>query len=370
MLTLWVLAAVVGYQDDSQVQQIDYVRMAYKANKEAFKFGTFEFEYTVGVSASASDARAGVFRRSIKEAGLYIFDGKNGRYELTADPKDIAAVTEWKDRRPVSSLGKRFRMLTDGSVTFVDSIHMVDRADKTVKHQPIIVQGTERFFKSFDFPLFIGDNGDRPYDLFSNLTAIKDGRATLVDLVPNLDLDGNPVCKVTFAYEEGKCTYWVDLSRGAVPLRIQNHFNQNNTDTLFFFSDLVQVPGAGWLPCRMLHIIDEGVTVYQLHVTKFDARNRPPLSAFQLEFPEPIGVVDGARKLAYSRRKTWSLLNLPSRASHEAKSAIPKTYIAPPDLPGEIESSPPWVLPSSLVLLAAGCFVWFFWRRRRRYREA
>ena len=37
-------------------------------------------------------------------------------------------------------------------------------------------------FKRFEFPLYIGDNSVRGYDLISELAAIKDGRATLAEL--------------------------------------------------------------------------------------------------------------------------------------------------------------------------------------------
>ncbi len=173
---------------------------------------------------------------------------------------------------------------------------------------------------------------------------------------------------MSFSYQEGKCTYWIDLNRGTVPLRILDHYNRTNLDIIFNFDDLVQVPGAGWLPRRMLHVIGTGITVYRLVVKEIDLQHKPPLSAFQLEFPEPVGLGDSARKLVYKRRKTWSLLNLPSRSSGEARPAIPMTYVAPPDLPGELESGPPWVLFGSIIvlLLVSVGAVLFIARRRRR----
>ena len=60
-MVLLLLASVVGYQAVGSMEHIEYLRLSFKANKDAFVFGTFRFEYTRGSSASLSDAMAGVF---------------------------------------------------------------------------------------------------------------------------------------------------------------------------------------------------------------------------------------------------------------------------------------------------------------------
>jgi hypothetical protein len=138
-----------------------------------------------------------------------------------------------------------------------------------------------------------------------------------------------------------------------------DHYNPTNVDIVFAFDDLIQVAGAGWLPRRMLHIIANGITVYRLVVTDIDVQHKPRVSAFQIEFPKPVRLFDDAKKLVYTRRKTWSLLDLPSRSSPDAKPAIPKSYVAPVELPGEIEAGPRWAVILLLVLLVlvAGCSI-------------
>ncbi len=358
MLSLLLLVGILPCYAEDPARQLEYIRLSYKANKDAFLFGTFRFEYTIGVSASASDAKSGIFTRSIKEDGFYAFDGKNARYELTADPKAVAAVSRWIDSRRTSSLARTFRLLTDGKVTFMDLLYM-DPGDTVLRHNPQIVSGTHPYDDRFDFPLYVGSQHSRPYDLFRDLTAIKDDKASLNELDVDSNLNGLKVCRVSFSYQEGKCTYWIDLNRGSVPLQIADHYNATNLDILFSFDDLVLVPGGGWLPRRMLHVIGNGGTVYRLKVTDIDAQHRPPSTTFQLEFPEPVGLVDGARKLAYSGRKTWSLLNLPGRSSTEAKPAIPMNHLTPPDLPGEVGPGSSWaiVVIPVLLLVLVGLFV-------------
>lgn len=369
MTPLWLLAATLACQAHDWVEQLECARLSYRANKEAFAFGTFRFQYTIGFAASASDAQSGVFVRSIKEDGFYVFDGKNARYELTADPKAVASVTTGIGARTSTSLARTFRMLTDGKVTFVDRLHL-DSAGRDLLHQPHIFATTSYYHQHFEFPLYLGDQSDRPYDLFCDLTGVKEGRASLGELDLDSRLGDLKVCKLAFAWEDGRRTYWIDLNRGSVPLRILEHYNPTNVDINFFFSDLVQVPGAGWFPRRMVHIIGNGATVHRFDVTEIDARNRPTFAAFELDFPEPVGLYDEARKLAYSRRKTWSLLNLPSPSSREARPVVP-TLIPGGELPGEIEAGPPWptIVAAAIILFLTVGSVLIVRRRKNRLRE-
>lgn len=119
----WLLiVALTALRSDDASQQLEFLRLSYKANKEAFSFGTFRFEYTRGSSASRQDAEAGVFSSSINEQGFYVFDGKNARYDLIAAPTDLAAKTTRVGERRTMSSAKSFRMLTDGEATLLDTL--------------------------------------------------------------------------------------------------------------------------------------------------------------------------------------------------------------------------------------------------------
>jgi hypothetical protein len=367
---LLLLAATIGFQQGDPTEQIEFLRLSYKANKDAFAFGTFHFEYIRGSSASLSDAESGIFRRSIKEDGFYAFDAKNARYDLIAHPKDYAAFTTRIDERRTSSTALTLRMLTDGEVTLVELLRPNESATAFV-HSPRIHQGKLFYGDAyFHFPLWIGDSDAREYDLFSDLNAVKDGRFSLVELDFGARLDGFTVCKLSFTWKDGKRTYWIDSSRGSVPLRILSHYNSANRDVIFIFADLEQVQGAGWLPRRRIHIIGPGAIVDRIVVTEIDTRHKPPPSTFQLDFPEPIGLVDGARKLVYPKRKSWSLLNLPGRSSPGTRPAIPSTYISPADLPGEVEAGPPWaiIVPVGVVVFLVAGSILIITRHKKRNR--
>ena len=71
-----LVAGILGFQPGDSMQQVEFLRLSYKANKDAFEFGTFRFEFTRGTCASRADAESGVFSRAIKEAGCTSLMGK------------------------------------------------------------------------------------------------------------------------------------------------------------------------------------------------------------------------------------------------------------------------------------------------------
>jgi hypothetical protein len=372
-MILLLLAGTIGLQSGESAQQLNFLRVSYKANKDSFAFGTFRFEYTRGSCASPSDAESGVFSRSVTEHGLYVFDGKNARFDLIADPKDIAAATTPIGKDMSSSFAWSYRTLTDGKLTLIDTFALI-KEDKTFVHRPQIYEGINYFYLDafFQFPLWLGADGDRPYDLFHDLTEIQEGRGTLVELDLDSRLDGLRVCMLSYTYTGGKRTYWIDVNRGSVPLRIVNHYDEDNSDSIFTFSDLEHVAGAGWLPRRRLHVLDGGKVVDRIVVTEIDVHNKPPSSAFQLEFPDPVRLVNQPRGLVYKRGKTWSLLKLPDPSSpgtEKIEKFLPSSL---DELPGEIEAGSPWpvIVPVVLVLFLGVGSVVVLRRRNRSLRGA
>lgn len=368
---LIMLAAILADPPDDSKQQIEYLRFSYKANRDKFEFGTFRFDYTRGSSASPSDAESGVFSRSFEEHGSYVFDGNNARYELIADPQVLAAATKRIDERRSSASLSAFRMLTDGKVTFIDNL-FPDQSGASLKHNPIIVQGVTRFYASgfFEFPLYLGDHsGTSDCNLFTDLTAIKDGKVTLADLDMDAHLDGAKVCKFSFTWRDGQRTYWIDLNRGSVPLRIDQRYNPNNLDSIYIFKKMEHASNGGWLPRERLLIVKGGAILDRIVVTEIDVRNKPRPSAFQLDFPELVRVDDNARKLIYPRSKTWSLLNLPSRSSPGTRPAVPMNYIPPDELPGEVEAGPPWAIIAGTFFCVGILALVLILRRRKRTRR-
>lgn len=366
---LFLLAAVMCFAPDEQMQKMEFLRLSYKANKDAFTYGSFRFEYTTGSCASATDAEAGIFTRAYKEDGLLIFDGENIRYELVAGPEELAAAMKPKGDHVISSYITAFRILTDGKATLVDSL-FPDESKTGLTHSPLITPGTERLHQEFKFPLYLSDNTPHALDLFTALTLVKDGKASLAELDFDFNLANRKVCKYSFTWKNGNCTFWIDVARGSVPLRILDHYNAENQDYLYEFSDLEHVPNGGWIPRRMLYIAANGARVERIVLTEVDAHNRPPPSAFQLDFPKPTVVQDEVKNVFYRGRKSFSLLSPPNPHSPAARSMRSANYVLPSALPGEIEAGPPWGVIAGAGLLVSTVVAGIVLFRRRRARGA
>ena len=306
-----LLVAACGFQPVDSKEQVDFLRLAFKANKDAFTFGTFHFEYTRGQCATLSQAESEFFSKSIHEDGLYVFDGRNERYDLLADAAALATMTTRLTANKASSSARVFRMLTDGEVTLLDRFWLGE-SDKFSSRSPEIYPGSTTFCSNalFKFPLSLGNCGNISGDLYSDLTSVKDGKGTITEVVFDSRLDGLPVCKLSYTFKTGRCTYWIDVKRGCLPIRIQTHDDQSGLDVFYRFGELEQVAGAGWIPRRRLYIVGSGQIVDRIVVSKIDTTSRPDRSMFQLEFPEAVALNNQAKQLLYSKRKSLELARL------------------------------------------------------------
>jgi hypothetical protein len=365
MLLLSLLAAI-AFQPAGSAEQVDFLRMSFKANKDAFAFGTFRFEYTRGRCANPADAESEVFSKSIKEDGLYVFDGKNERYDLLADPAALAAVTMRIDKSKSSSFAMVFRSLTNGEVTLRDQ-RWLDDSNEFSQFSPEIYPGKRLFCDSayFQFPLSLGNCDQFNPDLFDELSLVKDGKCTITELDFDSRLDGLPVCKLSYAYKIGKCTHWIDRNRGCLSIRVLIHDDQSGSDSIYRFSDFEQVAGAGWLARRRLHTWANGNLADRIVVTEIDTMNRPSRSLFQLDFPKPVPLPDRVKRVIYPARKTWSLLDLPDVSSPGTQTVAQQVF-AGGEMPGEIEAGLNWLIPVAGIIglvAVAALLVFLRWRR-------
>ncbi len=367
-MRLFLFLTLLGAQEPDRTDAVEHLRLSYKANKDAFAFGTFHFDYLVGSADGVEAAEACRLTRSLHEDGFYVFDGRNARYELIPDPAEFAAFATRVSERRTSSLADAFRMLTDGEATLLDSLGANEGVSDFV-HSPGI-KSMNMFFGNgfFQFPLWIGDQSSHRYcDLDSDLGGVNDGLASIVELNLDSRYEGAQVCKLALKWAKGDRTYWIDLKRGAIPLRIVDHSPPSHTVSVIRFDDLEEVRDRGWFPRRMLHYIGSGDRVEQLVVTKMDTRNKPPLSRFALEFSKPIAMVDELRKFVYSPRRTWSLLDLPRPGSPGARYAPTLDQSLSDKMPGEISPGTPWgLIARAGVALTTLVSAWVFLKARRR----
>lgn len=365
---LFLAAVLAGVPDDGSLPQA--IRTAYEANRTALSsFGTVHFRESdgflpAGSRATLSDVAGADWTRLSNLDGLYVFDGRSARFDHVFPLRDELArrVQVDKDtwRTPLSS----WRALTDGQTTLLDLLGITDDGSAR-RHNPRLIGGTEQFHETIEFPLQPGNPRPTgpPPDLGQDLARAASNSADwrLTHIREDLLIGSVPVVGLTFsATAEGRRQYWVDLERGAVPLRIlDSGTGPGRSALLWDFGDVRSV-GRGWLPFRMtLAIIGdlsadervEGVNLREKRITEADFERRPDRSMFRLEFPEPVPLINVTTKVRHDPRRVWDLAAIsPAAAARARPLDMAQPQAAPPALPGARRGRPPWAMP----LLAAG----------------
>jgi hypothetical protein len=330
-----------------QQVELESLGLACQANREAFRFGTFRFDFITGRASSTEEGAAGKYSADYTGSGFYAFDGKNCRFECLYTLEDLVksrrkiTENEYKSLSPV-------RILCDGDSTLAD-YPLLDEPGTAFSHSAMIHAGTRYFTGRFNFPLWLGQDDLSPTNLSRVAGLVKDGKCTLKELDFRSHLDGAEVCKVVLDFGTGGRTYWIDTSRGAIPVRIE--FTRDSKLThLEVLGDIRFVAGAGWLPMSDIFVMLDGKSIKQTRITAVEVAQKPGPSVFQLDFPSEIGLYDEAKKLKYAPRKTWSLLHLPARGSRDAEPAEAARFEPPPVMAEPIESSGVW--PTAFFVLA------------------
>jgi hypothetical protein len=350
-----------GAVQGSALAHAAFLSVSCRANVESFAAGTFRFSYTRARAWGLEDALAGKYSDSVVAQGLYIFDGHDARFELVVGASEQGRITKRIGPDRTSSFFLPVRELTDGRVTLMDLIFMVDPQSLVQLHSPQIVSGTDEFQNRLCFPLGLGSKGQRFFRLFYDLdqaTGSAEG-FRLESLDPRAELSGNIVTKVVLRGKVGRRTYWVDTDRGSIPLRAEDSFDEGPSRAiLLLHEDLRLLEGGGWLPFTRTLVMNRGEVVERIELIEARVHPRPAASSFRLEFPEPTPLMDTVRQLRYRTQKTWDLHHLPGERSADAEKAVPASQAAAPEMPGELErSSSRWwllLLGIGVVCLVAG----------------
>ena len=154
-------------------------------------------------------ALAGRLTNAHSAQGLYIFDGKNYRYELNYSVEDLVATTRVIGANQTSSTLSPIRMLCDQSVTLFD--HRFLNENKTaLGSNPQIYPGAVQFFRNLIFPLRIGDEKPGPSEPHTELNALKAGSVSIKSIDFDSRLAGVVVCKIVLDCRTGERIFWID----------------------------------------------------------------------------------------------------------------------------------------------------------------
>lgn len=343
---------------------------AFTANQAAFRAGEVKFRFTRGTASSSAAARAGKFNPGYGAEGRFAFKGELAYHERLFAEADVLSTSKYVGNGQTMVLLSSFRSATDGKRTLMDWIGA--KSGKKASHALRLDPGSDRFDADFQFPIALArpdcDWGSPRISLRAAFRGRPGVRIASVDR--EADFEGRGVVRIAVEYDEGAAEYWIDLERGAIPLKIVRRNipggDRPESATTLFHDDVRHVEGAGWLPFEQSWRSDRdgwgGRTVIE------EARfSEPPASAFTMEFAEPIGLVDQSRGLTFAKRTSWDVSKLPSPGSRGVGKLPPASFGPEYEavLPGERESGRGrglWLI-GALTLAAAGLWIWARSRR-------
>lgn len=331
---------------------MEAVARGYEANRAAIPYGSADFLYTTGSAADAEAAVAGDGQSRGQGKGRYVFDSSNRKFEIVYSLGDLTKFRQLAGDRWIYGVNSR-RMLTNGRLTLSD-VQTANPAGDKIVHTAQIDAGTSRFFSELTFPLKLGDEEIGSLLLHHDIEQVLKNQSgwTLKAFADDASLDGVPVVYFHLGLPDGDREYWVDVSRGSLPIRVKQ--NWDHGFTMYLLGDFRQVNESAWLPFKQT-IYASDRDFKQIQITDADFKTRPPQSSFRMEFDEPIAMINSANMVHYSPQKVWNLSRLPGPSSPSAtkiqSAAAPAAEVVPQ--PGERDSSWRW----GNVLMAAGALL-------------
>jgi hypothetical protein len=337
------------------------VHTAYEANVSSFKHGDARFTFSIN------------YEDPLVAEGFYAFDGVHARYELllTADQITAHRIKTGPNEWSFPPLPAE-RMLTNGDVTLLDHLGLTEEAVPKIRHQAQINAGSNRFFSFVIFPLKIGapraSGLEYSYDVGQDLAATEKGGSWIChNIDESSNLDGHPCCYFELRRGSSVREYWLDMERGCVPLKILDSDDPPSSTMQLDFEDIRLVDSIGWLPFHTLITLTwaNGSMVREVVVQEAQFASAPPRSTFQLEFPEPIPMINAATSVRYAPQKVWSLLDLPREGTQGAERIQIYSATSPaPAMPGPERRSgwTPYVYVLVGVLLLLALLLTWRWR--------
>lgn len=309
-----ILFAVVQLPNTDEL--LSAVRNAYETNLVNISYGMLRFDYTVGRATDFEAVGRDEWAKTAVAPGLFAIDGSRIRYEHIFSPEDTVKHRRRIGERSWTSNLHSVRLLTDGVVTLSDVIQIASD-DQTVVHTSSIDSGFDIFPRLKVLPLDIGLVSMERDRISAILSSAVDGKIQSYDIqYPSHNTDDERIVELTFKAPRSTVVIAFDLERGAVPRAMQS-ISDGRVTTAFVFDSVSQCGPDTWLPFRMLSYHDGGI-VREIVIREASFENPPPRSTFQIEYPEPVPMLNKAESVAYLPRQIWRLDDLPLPGSREA----------------------------------------------------
>lgn len=298
---------------------------AYDENRARFPFGLIEFDYEDGYANDLAAARKGDLRDVGKAPGSFAFKANDALYSRIFPAEVMADTSEWISPSRVRGRLDSCRLLTNGKSTFTERIGPVKDGKSTALGH-VITAGSEDFFKFAEVPLDLGRPESLRDDLAQNIRMVLKGAsgASVSDVdenpTENVGPDGEALVRIVLRLARGTRTFWVDLKRGAIPVRV--HDSITGGYSIDRIHDQIQhVEGRGWLPFVVTTRLGNS-RVKRLAVKRAQFERPPAQDTFRLVLEKPRTVANTGEGRSYTRRTVFDLNNLPKPNSPDSLPMI------------------------------------------------
>ncbi len=254
---------------------------------------------------------------------FWAFTGTTCRVDWLYDPELERSSTKDLGHGRSTSSWASLRVLTDGRNTF--QLHMSVNGD-----QAEIKPGTELFHRAGAMrpPLALGLpepilGADHFQGILTDALAGHDRFTASYE--GDGEVDGRPV-SIVVTKRNGQVArrYWLDLERGAIPLRGEEYSADGRLWIRMIHRDVRELSGGRWLPyvVRWVRVISrDDVMVRQLEVTRFDADHAPARESLLVPVRAKTFLADEVHDEAYHVRED-SLIGLGESAPEIVKGKL------------------------------------------------
>jgi len=318
MINFMTFLAIFSFQGQIPSDIDRAILNAYEANRLTLgRQGEISFERSQGIAKDEESAMKGEWTNRVTGKGLYVFRDKMIRYDMLYDAADIDSHSQKTDSRSITSTLNSFRLLSNGNVTLFDM--KLGNIGANVHGTAQIHEGVDQAKKNISMPFDLGLYEEKEWRLGPLLTrSIRgDANTQIVERIFDENINGIKTCHIVFNFSSIKIHYWIDLATGALPIRYRE-IAQNGRITLAInWEDVRKIGPNTWFPYRETTFLS-GRTARQTLITGANFGSSPNPALFQLEFPNPISIINESEKVRYAPQRVWNLSKLPNRNSPQA----------------------------------------------------
>lgn len=358
LVALILFRSIASLADEVDLKLVNLAAAAYEANVEGFEFGKVEFLVDYEGPLKPEDLRNTIDLRRGVGIGLFVFDSDNQHYKV-----DFGDAMQDDTSIRKEMIGNKLQVSTNRfPVEFVSSNDRILKVewslgkDDRLSHQRLIYGNDfEKELQPFIyFPLPLGNLIANIDNLSADIKASSQRDDVSILAVESIKESNLTLIKLKFLMPNGIRTYYIDLSRGGIPLRIEGQIKTANGDftRTTFYDDIREYPGKGWVPHRWTYSSSRGI-IRRVNLTKVDFETKPSGNDFLIVTKDPCKVIVKSKGMALDPRRSWSINTVETSILSLPQDSLSNEIDLAPVMPGPRNRLIPLRLRSILSKLIA-----------------